>query len=172
MSALTTIHLVCVLASIGIHMMRCHKAHHVELLLEQLLLTATFFWLPPLVSFTLYLNAFYTPRQLLLASRLSAVKGSLFQFWQHRSTIAGIAVCLMLTAASVAHFFGTHSGDLAAQLQKPDANLGAFLKVAFVALSAVSTPSMFLMSMRLSRSSGFPATGRVDLLADPIMGAV
>jgi len=172
MSSLTTLHLACVLASIAIHMMRCHKAHHVEFLLEQLLLTATFLWLPPLVSFTLYLNAFYTPRQLLLASRLSAVKGSLGQLWQHKSTIGGIAVCLMLALVSCAHFFGTPSDYPAARAQKPDANLGAFLKLAFVVLSAVSTPSMLLMSIRLSRSNGFPATSRVDLLPGPVMAAV
>jgi phytoene synthase len=172
MSAFTTVHLFCVVASIAIHMLKCHKPHHAQLLLEQLVLTAAFFGLPPLVSFTLYFNAFYTPRQLLLASGLSAVQGSLASVWHHRRTlVATLAISLLFAVLSFSHH-STHSQSLAAHFQQADPNLGSFLKLAFVALSAVSTPSMVLMSMRLSRSSINPTKGKSVLLADPIAMAV
>jgi len=155
LSTLTTLHLVCLVPSTVIHMLKCHKAAHMEILVEQLLLISIFAFLPPLVAFSLYFNGTYAPRMLLVASQLSAVKSSLTHLWQRKQTNAlhdCTVMVFMITLLTLVLFLRMPIGKTKFD-GKGDASIGAILKVAFVLLSAVSTPNMFLMSMRLSKSS-------------------
>jgi len=123
-----------------------------EFVLEQLFLIAAFCTLAPLVSFTIYFNVVYTPRVLLHASQLSAVRGSLASLCKPNGNVVGsIAMGVMLVIASVA-FFAQTSSD-ASLPNKPNDSLAIYLRSAFILLSAVSTPNMILMSMRLNKSS-------------------
>jgi phytoene desaturase len=173
LSAFTTLHLTCLVVSTVIHMLKCHKAHHMELLLEQLLLTAIFFALPPLVSFSIYFNAAYTPRMLLVASQLSAVRTSLSHLWERKQAHAAhdcTVMIFMITALTLVLFLRMPSAS-GSELGA-DSNIGGILKVAFVLLSAVSTPNMFLMSMRLSKSAVLDVSSKDDALTNTLSTSV
>merc|ERR1719440_667426 len=110
LSTLTNIHLVCLITSTAIHMLRCHKSHHMEFLVEQLLLISVFLWLPPLVAFSLYFNGAYAPRMLLIASQLSAVRTSLTQLWERKQSHTAhdcTVMIFMITALTLVLFLRT-----------------------------------------------------------------
>lgn len=173
LAAFTPFHAVCLIMSIVIHSMKCHKAHHMEFLLEQLLLTAIFLFLPPLLSFTIYFNAFYTPRLLLHASRLSAVRSSLAQLWKRKgSALGGTFVLLMIAAVIVTLFFQKSSDAAFTEGNRSNGRAGTFLKVTFVSLSVVSTPHMLLMSMYLHRSIVSTSTSKDASLTESFAMAV
>jgi len=165
MAPFATFHSVCLVASILIHMKSCHKAKHAEFLLEQLILTGIFWFLPPLIAFSVYFNALYTPRAILHASQLSAVRGSLTQLWEQKGTVAVSTVGLLLIVLVSFALFLSMSQEVTVTVtysHNPDGNTGSLLKAAFVILSAVSTPNMLLMSMRLNKSQVSDATNKGD----------
>jgi phytoene desaturase len=164
LSSFTGLHLACLVASIVIHMLKCHKSHHMETLIGQLLLTVTFLCLPPLLSFTIYFNASYTPHVLLRASQLSAVRSSLAKFRNQKGGVMASTVAFLAFAVvSLVLFFCLSADDTPMKGHQSNGIFpGALLKVAFVILSAVSTPNMFLMSMRLNKSSISETVGKDD----------
>lgn len=144
-----------------------------EFLLENFLLTAIFLLLPPLVSFSLYFNMFYTPRLLLQASRLSAVRSSLVQLLKHKgSALSGIIALLMIAALAVTVFLKKSSDAAFVEGSRLNGSAGMFLKVTFVSMSVVSMPHMLLMSMYLHRSIVTTSTSKDVSLSDPLAVAV
>jgi len=146
-------HVICLVISVTYHAMKCHKTHHMEMLLEQVTLTAVFAGLPPLLSFAIYINAVYTPRFLMRASQLSAVHDVLNQFWaKNRSrtvTVLMVAVlCITVFVQSsqrVALTGANYSAD------------GGLCKAVLILLSIISTPHMMLMSFGLDKTEASSA---------------
>jgi len=144
----SSIHLVCLVVSVTYHAMKCHKSHHMEMLLEQVILTAVFAGLPPLLSFTIYINAVYTPRFLLRASQLSAVHDALDQFWRkNRSTTV---TALMAAVLCITVF--VQSSQRVALVGATDSADGGLCKAVLILLSIISTPHMMLMSFGLDKT--------------------
>jgi len=146
-------HVICLAISVTYHAMKCHKTHHMEMLLEQVTLTAVFAGLPPLLSFAIYINAVYTPRFLMRASQLSAVHDVLNQFWaKNRSrtvTVLMVAVlCITVfvqSSQTVALTGANYSAD------------GGLCKAVLILLSIISTPHMMLMSFGLDKTEASSA---------------
>jgi len=165
--------LLCLIVSMSRHAMKCHKPDHMEIVLEQLLLTATFCFLPPLVSFTIYFNASYTPRLLLHASQLSAVRASLSQFGRQRGSVAWSTVYLiMIAVVSCALLISIRADAAIADDHASKGSHSALLKLTFILLSAASTPNMFFMGMRLSKSSVSQECNKGNSLRDSVAMAV
>jgi len=136
-----SIHLVCLAVSTTYHAMKCHKAQHMEMLVEQVILTAVFAALPPLLSFAIYINAVYTPRLLLRSSHLSAVRDVLNQFRKKSSSTTSTVVM----AAVLCAVFLVQSSQ---QMSLTDATYsadGGLCKVVLILLSLISMPHTLLM---------------------------
>jgi Brp/Blh family beta-carotene 15,15'-monooxygenase len=138
---LGSIHVVCLAISVTYHAMKCHKAHHLEMLVEQVVLTAVFAVLPPLLSFAIYINAVYTPRLLLRASHLSAVRDVLNQFWIKNRSTTGIVVMAAVLCATV---FVRSSQQISLEGATYAAD-GGLCKAVLILLSVISTPHTMLM---------------------------
>lgn len=146
---LSSFQLLCLCASIWIHAMRCHQAHHLEFLLEQLLLTLIFAYMPPLLSFTIYLNAAYAPRLMLQASRLSAVHSSLSSLQKRKITSADWSVILLLAGVVG---FALLSSSHSTSSRGDHRDHSSLLKFVVVLLSALWAPSMVLIRTSLKRA--------------------
>jgi Brp/Blh family beta-carotene 15,15'-monooxygenase len=144
------VHSLCLALSIAGHAIKLHKRHHRELLIEQVVLTAVFVLLPPLVSFMVYFNVLYTPRFLLRASRIPSVQ-NLFskEFGQGSGKILGVTMGMVVFVALA--FFHSTVND-AEQVGAEHTKIGSFLKLVFVLLSAVSTPHMVISSINMRKS--------------------